>query len=260
MADLNHSVFKQLPKPYTNCSTCKVRKLALFQGVPYAQLSWTQRYRDVQFAVDAKQQLYIENTRQQYAFTLYSGWVALYKTMNDGSRQILKFALPGDLLGFSLLQNHMSTHSAEAITDVVLCAFPVDSITTMIKEQPEIAARLVEMNARDMAICQQHLVCAGKKNARTRLAYLLLETEHRVRRQSKLDYDQKSNSIFFPITQEIIGDTLGLTSVHVNRMLKGLKSESLLECRHRRLSIMNRKKLSEIAQFDPEMLSSHPLK
>lgn len=259
MVDLSYSAFKPLPKPYTNCASCKVRKLALFQGVPHDQLSWTQRYREVQYAVAAKQQLYIENMRQHYAFTLYSGWVALYKTMNDGSRQILKFALPGDLLGFNFVRNGMSTHSAEAITNVELCAFPVDGITSMIKAQPEVAARLVEMNARDMAICQQHLVCAGKKDARMRLAYLLLETEHRVRRQSRVDYDEKSNSIFFPVTQEIIGDTLGLTSVHVNRMLKTLTSESLLKCRHRRLSILNRKRLSEIAQFDPEMLQGHPL-
>lgn len=259
MTSLNHSVFKLLPKPYTDCANCKVRKMALFQGVPYARLNWTQEYRDVQFSVKAKNQLYIENTSPEYAFTLYSGWVALYKTMDDGNRQILKFALPGDLLGFNLHKNGYATHSAEAITNVVLCAFPVKSISSMIHEQPEIAMRLFDMNTRDMAICQQHLVCAGKKDARTRLAYLLLETEHRVRKQSKADYDGDSNSIFFPVTQEILGDSLGLTNVHINRMLKELKAEALIDCRRRRLSILNRKRLTKIAQFDPVMLDGHPL-
>jgi CRP-like cAMP-binding protein len=80
-----------------------------------------------------------------------------------------------------------------------------------------------------------------------------------VRKQSKVDYDADSDSIFFPITQEILGDTLGLTNVHVNRMLKELKTDALIECRHRRLSILDRKRLTKIAQFDPATLEGHPL-
>lgn len=259
MHSLNNSVFNLLPKPYTDCAACEIRKTALFQGVPYGRLGWTQQYREAQFSVAARNQLYFENMRPEFAFTLVSGWVALYKTIADGSRQILKYALPGDLLGFNLTRDGTATHSAETITPVILCAFSSKNLSIMLREQPEIAARLVEMNLRDMSICQQHLICAGRKDARARLAYMLLETYYRVQKQSKADFDEKAKAIFFPITQELLGDSLGLTNVHVNRVLKVFKMEGLIECSHRRLIILDEKRLSEIAQFNSQTLDIHPL-
>ncbi|MEE9448368.1 MAG: Crp/Fnr family transcriptional regulator [Arenicellales bacterium] len=259
LSSVNSAVFQVRPQPFKDCAECEVRKMALFQGVPYARLNWTQQYREAEFDVTAKNQLYLEKIKPRYAFTLVSGWVALYKTMEDGSRQILKYALPGDLLGFNVCRDGTATHSAEAITDVRLCAFSVENIAQMMGEQPEIALRLIEMNARDMSICQQHLVCAGKKDARARLAYLILETYHRVRKQSPTDFEAQTNSIRFPLTQELLGDTLGLTNVHVNRMLKKLKVDDLITCQHGRLAILDEKRLTELAQFDLDAQDVHPL-
>ncbi len=244
---------------YTKCTTCPIRQMALFQGVPFYRLEWTQRFRESQQNVEARKQIYLEQTQPTHAYTLFSGWVALYKTLDNGKRQILKIALPGDFLGFQVAGDGAATHSAEAITDVRLCAFPRSTIPAMLKEQPEIAARLVEMNSRDMAICQQHLVCTGKKDARQRLAYLLLETFHRVRRQTPADYDADTNSIFFPITQEDLGDTVGLTNVHVNRTIKQMENEGILRCRQRRLAILDEDRLTAIGQFDKNVLETHPL-
>ena len=244
---------------FTNCDSCLVRKSALFQGVPYARLKWTQHYRTNQIQVKAKGNIYIQDREPGYAYTLYSGWVALYKVLANGDCQILKYALPGDLLGFHLSGEGKATHGARAITDVVLCAFPVANLSEMLSKEPEVSARLLAMHMRDMAICQQHLICAGKKDARQRLAYLLLETLNRVRRQAPGDYTESDNSFFFPVTQDHIGDTLGLTSIHVNRTLKLLKKENLIGCSHRRISILDEAKLSEIAEFDVSLLDTHPL-
>ncbi|HGG59533.1 MAG TPA: Crp/Fnr family transcriptional regulator [Gammaproteobacteria bacterium] len=244
---------------YTKCTTCPIRKMALFQGVPFYRLEWTQRFRESQQNVEARKQIYLEQTPPTHAYTLFSGWVALYKTLDNGKRQILRIALPGDMLGFQVAGDGTATHSAEALTQVKLCTFPRSTIPTMLREQPEIASRLVEMSSRDMAICQQHLVCTGKKDARQRLAYLLAETFHRVRRQTPADYDAETNSIFFPITQEDLGDTVGLTNVHVNRTLKQMENEGILRCRQRRLEILDEDRLTEIGQFDKNVLEIHPL-
>lgn len=243
----------------TDCDVCLVRKSALFQGVPYARLTWTQHYRSNQFLAKAKEDIYLQGKKPKHAYTLYNGWVALYKVMENGECQILKYALPGDLLGFQLSYDGKSTHGAKAMTNVTLCAFPVENVTEMLSKEPDVAKRLMQMNARDMEICQQHLICAGKKDARQRLAYLLLETMCRVRKQVPGDYRQSDNSFFFPVTQEHLGDTLGLTSIHVNRTLKQLKNEGLIDCRNRRVSLINEEKLAGIAEFNPNLLETHPL-
>lgn len=212
-----------------------------------------------EFTADPRSQIYLENIKPSFAFTLFSGWVALYQTLDNGQRQILRIALPGDLLGFQRHANGTATHSAEAITATKLCAFPVKDFSKMMTDQPEVAARLIEMTARDIAICQQHLVCAGKKTAREKIAYLLLETFHRVRKQVPADFNESDNSIYFPLTQEDIGDTVGLTNVHVNRMIKELEKDGILQCHHRRLSILKEDVMAEIGQFDASMLDDHPL-
>lgn len=250
---------KARPEPLTNCDHCMVRKSALFQGVPYARLKWTQHYRSAQLQAKAKSDVYVQDSQPQYAYTLYSGWVALYKVLSNGECQILKYALPGDLLGFHLSHDGKSTHGAKAITDVTLCAFPIENIKEMLGKEPEVSARLLEMHVRDMAICQQHLICAGKKDARQRLAYLLLETLSRVRKQSPADYEKSDNSFYFPVTQEQLGDTLGLTSIHVNRTLKQLKKEGLIDCSHRRVKVIDEPVLGELAEFDASLLDTHPL-
>ncbi len=243
----------------TSCTRCAIRQQALFQGVPYGRLEWTQQYREMQLQVQPRKLIYLEKTRPTHAYTLFSGWAVLYKTLDNGKRQILRIALPGDLLGFQVGSDGLSTHSAESITATTLCAFPSEKIAAMLSEQPEIASRLVELSARDMAICQQHLVCASKRDAREKIAYLFMETLYRVRRQAPGDYNAEDNSIFFPVTQEDLGDTVGLTNVHVNRTVRQLTAEGILKCQHRRLTVLDEEKLGDIAQFDISMLDTHPL-
>ncbi len=237
-----------------DCEHCCIRDQALFCGVRREQLRDIARYRDQQIRLRAHRQLFEEKSRPVYAYTLYQGWVALHKTLDNGKRQILKIALPGDFLGFQPGSDGLHTHGAEALTQATLCAFPFDKVPEMVSKQPAIATRLCEMNVRDMSMCHEHLICATKKDAREKIAHICLETFYRVRRQSPEDYDAENNSIFFPLTQEYLGDMVGLTNVHVNRMLKKLHADRVLTCHNRRLTIHDENRLINIAQFESNTL------
>lgn len=244
---------------HTKCTQCPIRKLALFQGVPPDRLEWTQKYRDQQFVVPSKATLYREGSANDYVYTLFDGCMAMYQTSKEGKRQILRFALPGDFLGFQTDQRGMISHSVSALSESIVCAFPRNRLQEMFEETPSLALRLASMGYRDMNLCQQHQAFRSRKDAYESIAFLLLELFHRTREHMNHHYDPVTNSVVFPLTQEDIGDAVGLTNVHVNRIIRQFHQLGLINCHHKRLHILDEEKLSDMGEFDKSMISSNPL-
>ena len=242
-------------QPQTECSKCPIRELALFQGVPLESLEWTQKYRDQQFIVPPKAVLYQEGSRPEYAYTLFNGWMAMHRTSKSGKRHIHKFALPGDFIGFQTDSNGMVSHSTSAITESIVCAFPRDRLMDLLESQPMLPLRLVSMESRDMNLCQHHQLFGRSKGAHESVAFLLLELFYRIRMQMRHHYDPVTNSIVFPLTQEYIADAVGLTNIHVNRVLRQFHKSGLIECRQRKLTILNEESLAELGDFDKSIIS-----
>lgn len=240
--------------PQTECTQCPIRNMALFKGVPLDRLSWTQKYRDQQFVVPNKTVLYDEGSAPSHVYTLFDGWMALYQSSRSGKRQILRFALPGDFLGFQANSNGVISHSVAALSDSIVCGFPRAILKEMFEDQPMLALSLATMESRDMSLCQHHQAFRSRKDAFESIAFLLLELFHRSRRQMSQNYDPENNTVVFPLTQEDIGDAVGLTNVHVNRVLRQFNKIGLIECHHKKLQILDEEKLSEIGEFDESMV------
>lgn len=242
-------------QPQTECNKCPVRQWALFQGVPVNNLNWTQKYREQQLIVPPKSVLYEEGSKPEYMYTLFNGLLAMYQTSKSGKRQILRFVLPGDFIGFQADANGIISHSVSAITESIVCAFPREGLMDLFERQPMLPLRLASMKSRDMSLCQHHQAFSCSKNSHESIAFLLLEIFHRTRLQMRHHYDPVANSIEFPLTQEDIGDAVGLTNIHVNRVLREFNKLGLIECKHRRLKILNEENLSEIGDFDESIIN-----
>ncbi|MCW8964893.1 MAG: Crp/Fnr family transcriptional regulator [Gammaproteobacteria bacterium] len=257
---INYDNFIVKPGESTQCAQCVVRKLALFQGVKLENLEWTQAIRQEQFILKPKRRLFEEGEPPRYAYTLFSGWVAQYQTSPDGGRMIHQFALPGDFIGFQAKSGHPIDYSAQALTEITVCAFPVKELNKVLKELPELSNRLIDMHSHTIKLCRQHMLSVGRKSAKQRLAYLFLELFHRVKAIGDLMPGTEEDSIAFPLSQEDLADALGLTSVHVSRTLRELTDEGLVSVRHRRLTILNEPALTDLAQFDKAIvIQDHPL-
>ena len=85
----------------TQCVVCPIRQRALFQVVPVSYIQDAQARRTDQYHLPARRHLYEEGDPPDMAYTLYDGWVMLYRSHSDGARQGLRIALPGDFLGYS---------------------------------------------------------------------------------------------------------------------------------------------------------------
>jgi CRP/FNR family transcriptional regulator len=245
-------------KPFnTRCSQCSIRKASIFKNIDADSLRRVEQYRKGQITMPAHSSIFHEGKTHQYVYTLFSGWVVIYKMVGEtGRRQIMQFLLPGDLLGYQTDANGDMPLSAKTLTETVLCVFPREKINPMLRENSDLSVRFIEMWSRDMSLCQNYLMAVGRKTARESVTFLLLELYYRVKSQEPQSYSSSVNAIYFPITQEDIGDAVGLTKVHVNRVIKSLMDGKLIYCHKKKLAILNEDKLCEIAGYDNKIATA----
>ena len=178
-------------------------------------------------------------------FTLYAGWAFRYKTLTDGRRQILNFLLPGDFIGLQQEFADRPMHGIEALTDVSLCIFPRGGLLELFRTTPSLGYTMTWLSAREEGFVDDNLLTAGQRKASERVAMLLM---HLYRRMDLIGL-AKAGSIAFPITQQHIADTLGLSLVHTNKTLSRLHKLGLHEIRDGRLKLLNTKSLERIADY-----------
>ena len=209
------------------------------------------RYKSADRVVTAGSDLFRVGEKGDAIYCLVDGWVALYNLQADGRRQILQFALPGAVLAFVPARGAMMHYSAQALTDAVVCTIPHENLGPLSRHNQEIGMQLAGLIAQDRSLAYDHLSSIACSSARARVAYLLLElfVRHRLRWPG-----HRSEEMHLPLTQEHIGDATGLTGVHVNRVLRDLCKEGIVEFHYRRLQIMNPDKLVDVAGIEPRVV------
>jgi CRP/FNR family transcriptional regulator len=158
-------------------------------------------------------------------FIVLNGWIALSVLLDDGSCQILDFALPGAILGFQSSPDAPMYHSARCLSIVRVYAFPRRKLDVIIETNPRLAILLCHQVAADEARAHDHLANIGLRDARQRIAHLLLELYVRIR--GCLPAEPRA-TIQLPLSQGQIGQALGLTYVHVCRTLQLLREQKIV--------------------------------
>jgi CRP-like cAMP-binding protein len=238
------------------CGECPVRRLALFQPLSREELVAMQSHRLEQRTLPAGAVLYAQDSRIDETYTLFQGWAMLHRTLDDGRRQILKFALPGDFLGFQPALDAPVLHSAQALTPVTLCVFKREALMQMFREHPTLAIRMAWITAREEASAHDHLTSLGRRPAKERLAHLFLELHQRLSARGAVD---ERAGIPVPLKQEHLADALGLTTIHVNRTLRVLREAGLAVLRGGVLRIANRAALVELTGYRGDPFAPRPM-
>jgi CRP-like cAMP-binding protein len=182
---------------------------------------------------------------------LCRGMACAVRTLADGSRQIVAIFVAGDMLNAGELMFHHSRMSISALTSAVCLSIPLGQLDQLIANCPTIARVLWQETAAQAAIQQEWMVWLGRRNAQARLAHFLCEVCYRL----QMGGQDATNALDFPLTQHELADILGLSTVHVNRVLQVLRSHEVIELSRNRLTIRDQAALYEIAEFDPEYLS-----
>lgn len=183
-------------------------------------------------------------------FLLVEGWACRYKILRDGKRQIMAYLVPGDLCDVHIFILKQMDHSIGLLSDAKVVAIAKDKILQLFEEHPNLARALWWSTLTDEAVLREWLVNMGQRDAYDRVAHLLTELWLRLRTVGLTN----DGSFELPVTQTDLGDTLGLTSVHVNRTLQRLRVEGLIDLSRGRLHILDVPKLMAVTHFEPNYL------
>jgi CRP/FNR family transcriptional regulator len=186
-----------------------------------------------------------ENDSARELFVVREGWLHSSVVLGSGSRQIMRFHFRGDILGLPLLAFRHSPETLTAVTDVTLCPFGRDRLAALIAEHPRIGAMLLSLAVAGRVSLADRLASIGRTSARARVSVLLCEIYRRLR----LLGQARDGSIQLPLTQEDIGDATGLTAVHVNRMMRALVEDGLIDRNGPQLRVLDEGRLCVEANY-----------
>lgn len=191
-----------------------------------------------------------EGDRPTNVIIMLEGWAYRYKVLADGSRQIMAYLLPGDLCDQHIFILDRMDHSIGLLTDAKLAFIPEETIVTLTDRCPRVARGFWWSTLVDEAVLRHWLLNMGQRDAYARIAHLFCELWDRLTQVGL----RTGNQMEVPLTQEELGDTMGLTGVHINRMIKRMREEGLIELRNKCLHILDIDRLRAIAGYDPSYL------
>ena len=179
------------------------------------------------------------------------GWVARYKLLHRGQRQIFSFHVPGDMPDLQSLHIRTMDHGVCAVTPVRLGIIPHAAMDAAMQRRPGLLIAFWRDTLIDAAIFREWMAGIGRRSAYQRIAHLFCELYLKL-----LSVGLTGHGGFqMPLTQAEVADALGLTSVHVNRVLKELRGRGLIATSsHRHVSILDWQGLQTAGDFDPTYL------
>ena len=166
------------------------------------------------------------------------------KVVRSGARQIISFHFPGEFIDLQSCLLAVNDHGVQALGGCTLAVVPRTALLALVAERPALARAAWLDTLLEGAMLREWVVNIGRRNARARISHLLCELAIRLDSTT-----EDGRAYFLPLTQEHIADATGLTSVHTNRTIQGLRREGLISLASGRLVVHDWNALRSIADF-----------
>jgi CRP-like cAMP-binding protein len=197
----------------------------------------------------ARRNVIREGERPDHIHLMVEGWAARYKLLPDGARQITAFLIPGDFCDLHVTILGEMDHSITTLTRARIAYIPrskMDAVT----ERPGLARAFWWATLVDEAVLRAWIVNIGRRDAFEAIGHLMCELYVRMKHIGLTD----DHCFELPLTQEELGDALGLTPVHVNRVLQRMRTDELISFKGRLLTILDYRRLESASGFNPNYL------
>jgi CRP-like cAMP-binding protein len=191
-----------------------------------------------------------EGDRPSRSCLILSGFTATYKVTGDGKRQIVSFGIAGDIPDLQSLHLKILDISISTISQCRVGFITHDDLRDICERYPRIAAAFWRETLVEAAIFREWVTNVGRRETYKRMAHVLCELLVRLRAVGLAE----DHACDLPITQGEFADALGVTPVHVNRVLQQMRAEGLIELKGDRLNIPDWEKLKQAGDFDPTYL------
>jgi CRP-like cAMP-binding protein len=189
-----------------------------------------------------------------HSCVLLSGFAIRSKIVVGGNRQILSIHIKGEMVDLQNSLLKVADHNVQMLTSGKGAMIPREEVARIAFERPAIGRAMWLDSLIDASIFREWIANVGRRDARTRISHLLCEFALRL----KVAGMGAETGYELPITQEQLGDATGLTSVHVNRTIRGLERDGLIERAHpRSIRIGDWRNLADTGDFDSNYLHLH---
>ena len=237
------------------CFECALRRTGAFKPINELELAFINEMKRDHLVCPPGSEIIAAGQDQAELYTLYAGWAIRCKTLPDGRRQILNILLPGDLIGLQGAMFEAAAYSVEAITEVQLCLLPRRKMWSLFENMPELAFDVTWLGSREESIVDENLTSTGQRTAAERIAALIIQLYKRLNVLGMV----VNGAMPFPLTQQHIADTLGLSLVHTNKSLAKLRKLGMFSQTNSTLLLSNPKALESLAQYFEEEVAKRPL-
>ena len=200
--------------------------------------------------VPAREDMVREGDCPKHSCVLLDGFACRYKMTSDGQRQILSFQFPGDISDLYSFVLKVMDHSIGALTDCEIGIIPHAKLQDITANHPHLTRLLWRDTMADSSKFREWMVGIGRRSARSRVAHLLCEMLIRCKAIGLCE----GYSYELPVTQSDLADCLGMSLVHINRILQGLRADGLITLAGGTVTIQDWPRLSEVAGFDASYL------
>lgn len=198
---------------------------------------------------DLGEDIVVEGDAPSQCRILLKGLAFRHRTLPDARRQIMAFNVAGDVCDTEGLLLSMD-HGVTALTVAEVAFVSHAAMESLLDAQPRVSRALWRTILVENAIAREWLVGVGRRSAKARVAHLFCEMVTRLRAAGL----EEQGRFHFPVTQAHLGDALGLSVVHTNRVLQQLRGEELIRFRGGELTVLNWAGLQAAGEFDPGYL------
>ena len=182
------------------------------------------------------------------------GMAARYKLLHNGKRQILTVVLPGDIIGFPACCYDRANFSVVAVTDMSIQVCSFETFMQACRQRPLLTMALLWLAVEETAIYADHIIDTGRRTPIERVAHFFLELHSRLKALGSAT----SRTFELPLSQEAIGDVLGLSAPHVNRVLRRLREDGLVTIDGHTVTLNDLETLQTMTQFEPLTVEPSP--
>jgi CRP-like cAMP-binding protein len=188
-----------------------------------------------------------EGEKPTHSCMVLEGMVYRTKLAASGRRQIMSFHVPGDMVDLHTILFKIADHTIETARNASVVMIRHEVVLKAAERWPALARAFWYDTLVDASIQRETLLNIGRRDARTRTAHLLCEIMLRLRRVGLAG----GFRIDLPLTQTDLADALGVTPIHMNRVLAKFRAEGLISLDGRTLVIHDWDRLVQIGEFDP---------
>ena len=226
----------------TNCDSCAFRTHPLFRHLNEEEL------QDISFnkiteTYKRGSTIYREGNRMKGFYCVQSGIVKIYKTGFDGKEQIIRFAKPGDLIGYrSVVSNEPACTTTEVLQESMLCYIPTNILLKLIKTNGNFAVELIRLTCKELGEANSYITDIAQKTVKERLAEILIHLYN--------EFGEDPKGILnISLTREELSNIVGTATESIIRLLSEFKNDRLIELNGRKIKILDKPGLKHIANI-----------